>query len=284
MSLNITSNIGVIGYNNINENAEGFVAVAGYNSNVFAYSIDGMNWTEGTISDTSREWISVCYGNGKFVAVAGNTNYYAYSTDGINWTESTISSAARRWCSVCYASIPNIEFSNNHTGVSSDVTDVNGISSMTTYTEQYTEDVYYIHYAWVDRASSSLVRYNILTRKIDTSSDIPVISNVASYTTTFSIGTIAHPSFHKDKNGIHCAFYHGNTTYTTYYKLTRSGTDDSTWSWGVDSNTYITNENISLMVNKNENNLQSSVAQSARRMYMVNSSDNLVEFKKTQTF
>ena len=178
----------------------------------------------------------------------------------------------------------NIEFSNNHTGISSDVTDVNGISSMTTYTEQYTEDVHYIHYAWVDRASSSLVRYNILTRKIDTSSGTPIISNVTSCTTTFSIGTIAHPSFHKDKNGIHCAFYHGNTTYTKYYKLTRSGTDDSTWSWSVDSNTYITNENISLMVNKNENNLQSSLAQSARRMYMVNSSDNLVEFKKTQTF
>ena len=251
--------------------------------NDFAYSTDGITWTEGTISSTSRKWWSVCYGNDKFVAVANNN--FAYSTDGIAWTENAIGSIIyRQWNSVCYASIPNIEFSNNHTGISSDVTDVNGISSMTTYTEQYTEDVYYIHYAWVDRASSSLVRYNILTRKIDTSSGIPVISNVASYTTTFSIGTIAHPSFHKDKNGIHCAFYHGNTTYTKYYKLTRSGTDDSTWSWGVDSNTYITNENISLMVNKNENNLQSSLAQSARRMYMVNSSDNLVEFKKTQTF
>ena len=260
-----------------------FVAVA-YDSNYFAYSTDGINWTEGTISNTSRSWYSVCYGNGKYVAVAYNSNYFAYSTDGINWTESTISNTSRSWTSVCYAPYPNIEFSNNHTGISTDVTDVNGISSMTTYTEQYTEDVYYIHYAWVDRASSSLVRYNILTRKIDTSSGIPVISNVTSYTTTFSIGTVAHPSFHKDKNGIHCAFYHGNTTYTKYYKLTRSGTDDSTWSWGVDSNTYITNENISLMVNKNENNLQSSVAQSARRMYMVNSSDNLVEFKKTQTF
>ena len=260
-----------------------FVAVAS-STNYFAYSTDGINWTEGTISDTSRQWRSVCYGNDKFVAVASNSTYSAYSTDGINWIESTISNTNRYWNSVCYGSYPSIEFSNNHTGISSDVTDVNGISSMTTYTEQYTEDVYYIHYAWVDRASSSLVRYNILTRKIDTSSGIPVISNVASYTTTFSIGTIAHPSFHKDKNGIHCAFYHGNTTYTKYYKLTRSGTDDSTWSWGVDSNTYITNENISLMVNKNENNLQSSLAQSARRMYMVNSSDNLVEFKKTQTF
>ena len=268
-----------------------FVAVA-FSSNYFAYSTDGITWTETNSGLSSRNWQSVCYGNGKYVAISSNNGsssnvngkYFAYSTDGINWTESTISNTSRNWCYVCYGSYPSIEFSNNHTGISSDVTDVNGISSMTTYTEQYTEDVYYIHYAWVDRASSSLVRYNILTRKIDTSSGIPVISNVTSYTTTFSIGTIAHPSFHKDKNGIHCAFYHGNTTYTKYYKLTRSGADDSTWSWGVDSNTYITNENISLMVNKNENNLQSSLAQSARRMYMVNSSDNLVEFKKTQTF
>ena len=178
----------------------------------------------------------------------------------------------------------NIEFSNNHTGISTTKTDINGISSMITYTEQYIDDIYYIHYAWVDRESSSLVRYNILTRKIDTSGNIPIISNVISYSTTFSIGTIAHPSFHKDKNGVHCAFYHGNTAYTKYYKLTRRGTDDTSWSWDTDSNTYITNENISLMVNKNVNNIQSTLAQSARRMYIVNNNGKLVEFKKTQTF
>ena len=59
-------------------------------------------WTEITISDTSRQWSSVCYGNDKFVAVASNTNYFAYSTDGINWTEGTISSTSRNWYSVCY--------------------------------------------------------------------------------------------------------------------------------------------------------------------------------------
>ena len=208
-------------------------------------------------------------------------NYFAFSSDGIHWTENRKSFVSG---SICYAPIPNIEFSNNHTGISTDVTDINGVSTMTTYTEQYSEDIYYIHYAWVDRASSSLVRYNILTRKIDTSGDKPVISNLTSYTTTFSIGTIAHPSFHKDKNGIHCAFYHGSTAYTKYYKLTRSGTDDSTWSWGTDSNTYITNENVSLMTNYTSDNIQSPMAQSARRMYMVNSDGNLVEFKKTQTF
>ena len=68
----------------------------------FAYSTDGINWTEGTISSTGRAWWSVCYGNGKFVTVAYNTNYFAYSTDGITWTESTISSTSRNWQSVCY--------------------------------------------------------------------------------------------------------------------------------------------------------------------------------------
>ena len=82
MSLNVTSNIGVIGYNESNEIVDGWLSVA-YNSNIFAYSTDGINWTESTISSTNRWWISVCYGNGKFVAVAYNSNYFAYSTDGI---------------------------------------------------------------------------------------------------------------------------------------------------------------------------------------------------------
>ena len=56
----------------------------------------------GNISSTSRNWQSVCYGNGKFVAVAYHSNYFAYSTDGITWTESTISNTSRYWYSVCY--------------------------------------------------------------------------------------------------------------------------------------------------------------------------------------
>ena len=260
----------------------GMFVVIATNTKYFAYSIDGINWTESTISDTNITWKSVCYGNGKFVAVSNNIYYSAYSTDGMNWIVENTYMTVHGF--ICYGAPSNIEFSNNHTGISSDVTDTNGVSTMTTYTEQYSDDIYYIHYAWVDRASSSLVRYNILTRKIDTSGDKPVISNLTSYTTTFSIGTIAHPSFHKDKNGIHCAFYHGSTAYTKYYKLTRSGADDSTWSWGTDSNTYITNENVSLMTNYTSDNIQSPMAQSARRMYMVNSDGNLVEFKKTQTF
>ena len=59
-------------------------------------------WTEGTISNTSRDWSSVCYGNDKFVTVAYNSNYFAYSTDGMNWTESTNGITSRIWQSVCY--------------------------------------------------------------------------------------------------------------------------------------------------------------------------------------
>ena len=38
----------------------------------------------------SANWYSVCYGNGKFVAVAYNSTIAAYSTDGINWTQTTL--------------------------------------------------------------------------------------------------------------------------------------------------------------------------------------------------
>ena len=43
----------------------------------------------------NRSWQSITYGNGKFVAVA-NSTYGAYSTDGINWTEMTMP-ADRSW-------------------------------------------------------------------------------------------------------------------------------------------------------------------------------------------
>ena len=59
------------------------------------------NWEENKIGYISRNWQSVCYGNGKFVTVAYNSNYFAYSTDGINWTEGTISDTSRQWKSVC---------------------------------------------------------------------------------------------------------------------------------------------------------------------------------------
>ena len=69
-----------------------------------AYSTDGISWTEGTMPSSQR-WQSVCYGNGKFVAVSGSntnlSNIMAYSTDGISWTEGNMPSS-QSWHSVCY--------------------------------------------------------------------------------------------------------------------------------------------------------------------------------------
>ena len=70
------------------------------NTNIAAYSTDGITWTQTTMPD-SKYWFSVCYGNGKFVAVAQNTNIAAYSTDGITWTQTTLP-ASNYWSSVCY--------------------------------------------------------------------------------------------------------------------------------------------------------------------------------------
>ena len=44
---------------------------------------------------------SVCYGNGKFVAVAGGSSTAAYSTDGVDWTQISLLSS-EMWQSVCY--------------------------------------------------------------------------------------------------------------------------------------------------------------------------------------
>ena len=55
-----------------------------------------------TTLSKSADWHSVCYGNGKFVAVASSSNIASYSTDGITWTSVTISSSSAQWYSVCY--------------------------------------------------------------------------------------------------------------------------------------------------------------------------------------
>ena len=72
-------------------------------------SVDGLEeWSKAMLLKSvmvtlpaSAEWRSVCYGNGKFVAVAYNSNAVVYSTDGINWTRTTLP-ASTRWRSVCY--------------------------------------------------------------------------------------------------------------------------------------------------------------------------------------
>ena len=71
-------------------------------STTMAYSTDGISWTEGNMPSSSQWWTSVCYGNGKFVAMVSlSSNIMAYSTDGISWTQGNMPSS-QQWSSVCY--------------------------------------------------------------------------------------------------------------------------------------------------------------------------------------
>ena len=78
-----------------------YIAVAN-DSNVFAYSDDGVTWTEVTVGDINKSWHSVYYGHCKYIAIPYNSNVFVYSYDGITWNEVTVSDTAREWISVCY--------------------------------------------------------------------------------------------------------------------------------------------------------------------------------------
>ena len=56
---------------------------------------------KGSTLPASRAWLSVIYGDGKYVAIAQSSSAGAYSTDGITWTE-MIMPAERSWQNVTY--------------------------------------------------------------------------------------------------------------------------------------------------------------------------------------
>ena len=68
-------------------------------------------WTQATLP-ASEDWPSVCYGNGKFVAVASYSNIAAYSTDGVTWTQATLPANAD-WRSVCYGNGKFVAMANS---------------------------------------------------------------------------------------------------------------------------------------------------------------------------
>ena len=83
-------------------------------NNKGAYSTDGINWTG--ISFGGNGYIySVCYGNGKFVAV-GNSSFGAYSTDGITWTAISDMKISTAM-SVCYSNGKFVAVGSNGKGV-----------------------------------------------------------------------------------------------------------------------------------------------------------------------
>ena len=80
-----------------------FVAIANdnNNSNVAAYSTDGITWTATTLPQ-SANWTSVTYGDGKFIAVSNGVGYSAYSIDGITWIEMYMPEDCTRFADIDY--------------------------------------------------------------------------------------------------------------------------------------------------------------------------------------
>ena len=74
-------------------------------------------WVLRTSALSSITWVSVCYGNGLFVATAttGTGNCVMTSPDGINWTIRS-SAADNKWNSVTYGNGLFVAVSSNGTG------------------------------------------------------------------------------------------------------------------------------------------------------------------------
>jgi hypothetical protein len=79
-----------------------FIATGYYDSSVgwIYYSFDGIQWNEATGYNPSK-WSGVCYGNGKYVAVADGSNIAAISSNGINWSNITLPNSLR-WMAITY--------------------------------------------------------------------------------------------------------------------------------------------------------------------------------------
>ena len=88
-------------------------------------------WTQTTLP-SSTNWYSVCYGNGKYVAVANSTNIAAYSEDGITWTQTSMP-ANVNWQSVCYGNgkFVAVAYSSNIAAYSED--GINWTQSISVY-------------------------------------------------------------------------------------------------------------------------------------------------------
>lgn len=98
----------------------------GLTTNTYAItSPDGITWTQRTLPSV-KNWISVAYGNGTFVAVSGAGSFStsaAYSSDGTTWTASTCELG--KWQSVAFG---NGVFTAVATSTSTAQTSTNGIT------------------------------------------------------------------------------------------------------------------------------------------------------------
>ena len=125
-----------------------------------AYSTNGIEWTQGNMP-SSQNWQSVCYGNGKYVAVGNyNSNIMAYSTDGISWTQGTMPSS-QNWQSVCYGNGKYVAVGNYNSNIMAYSTDGISWTQGTMPSSQNWQSVCYGNGKYVAIASISNIMANL---------------------------------------------------------------------------------------------------------------------------
>ena len=75
-----------------------FVAIS--TTGAIAISTDGTSWTYYENKLNARSWVSVDYGNEKYVVIASSSNIVAVSYDGITWYETTLGSTNKAWSKI----------------------------------------------------------------------------------------------------------------------------------------------------------------------------------------
>ena len=103
-------------------NVDTSIGLSATNYKEYVTTEAGRDWMETSSGLNNREWFSICYGDGKYVALARNSNYSAYSTDGITWTETSSGLNTRTWHSICYGNdkYVSIAYSSNYFAYSTD--------------------------------------------------------------------------------------------------------------------------------------------------------------------
>ena len=81
-------------------NCKYILITGGSTNNIFAYSTDGITWTEGTLL-SYQNYQSIYYANGKFILVSNEMSSVIYSTDGINWSNGAALSRTYMGASHC---------------------------------------------------------------------------------------------------------------------------------------------------------------------------------------
>lgn len=135
--------------------ANGMFVGVGLNDGYVHRSTDGINWTSTINALDDNQWLSVTYGNGKWIATAQTgTNRVAYSTDAITWTTEPSDPPGNGWTSVTFGcdkfvAVARSAVTGSNEGVEIDdnnrrvMTSVDGITWTVEEIEEGMDDTYF---------------------------------------------------------------------------------------------------------------------------------------------